>query len=338
MTVTDLSEPYDPPAERDGARSRGAWLVLGTWLLCGGGIGTAIGATLQITGHLPGGAGTVGVFSILLFGVLGGLALRVERQHAVRRPEILDSRGRHGKPVHGGLFVLPIAVTVPALLWLAVVGSVATETLVPALAFGMLAFALSWGGLRAWASHRLVSALEAVELGRLDDARGILLALQGQATAGAGVRATARLDLGWLSLQQGDLDEAARWYTEAQRGRAIAHASAGLALVHLLQDRLDAANDALRRALQSPDARQVQGQIDAVRLLLLWRTEGEAEARAFGERMITEEASFLFRGLLGVLRRRADDPAADDLLAGVRGPLVASGLAGLVPELAILER
>lgn len=301
--------PFEPPREppSEPLPASGGTRVLLIWAACGACIGASLGLTLQLVRGLAGGTAIFGIAGVLVGGLTGAVALQIERRQAASRPAVLGPAGNRSRPLHGLLFVLPAMAAVPFTLWFGVIGSVAAEELVPAFAFGMLALALTWGALRAWGRHQLTRALQALELGQAMEARRQLEALEGNVFATWGARLSARINLGALALEEGRLDDAARWFASVRTGAWSGYAAAGLALVHVLQGRLEPAEEALRAALASSTARAVQAQIDAARLLLVLRQEGEDAARALGEQLLDDQAAGLFRAVLAALRHKAGD-------------------------------
>ncbi|MCB9674260.1 MAG: hypothetical protein H6737_04035 [Alphaproteobacteria bacterium] len=333
----DDTDAFAPPSEAP-ARTPLAGTVLLAWMMSGGVIGLAAGLTSQVLGFDPRVATPLGIGSIAAMTIAGGIALQVERARAKHRPAVLSERGRHERPLHAALFAIPMAFAVPALVALVVVGSVATSSLVPAVLFGTGGFGLGWAARRVASSHTLTAALEALETGDTARARELLQRLEvGWMSTRAG-RTTARLNLGMLALSEGDLDGAARYYETIASEPGRSFARAGLALVRVLQDRLEEAEAAVLDAMGAEQAHGVQGQIDTVRLLLVLRKDGDQAARAMGEQLLTMEAGELFRGVLALLRRRAGDAAGAGELADAHTlqALEESGWAGVIPEISEL--
>ena len=306
---------------------------MGIWALAGATAGTSIGATLQLTGQHETGASSFGIGAMVGCAVLGALAFRLERSWAASRPEVLDGRGRSTRPVHAALYALPIVLAMPAVLWLMIVGSVGTQSVLPALAFGLAAVGMTWAGLRLWSTHRLTRALEDLELGREDAAVQELEVLASSFFVSRKTGTVARLNLGTLALQHGRLNDAARWLMGIDTGQAGAHARVGLALVRAIQGRTLDARGLIAQAMSGRAARAVQAQADAVRILVVMDEEGEAGALEFGERMLGPSASGLHQALVGALRVRA---GADGAL--LRSPRAASILeSGLAAHIEILR-
>jgi hypothetical protein len=308
--------------------------VIGIWALAGATAGTSIGVTLQLTGRHETGASTVGIAGMVVFAILGGLAFALERKRSESRPQVLDGRGRSVRPIHGGVYAAPIGLAMPAVLWLMVVGSVGTNSLIPALAFGVAALGMAWAVLRILSTHRLTRALEDLENGHLVDASEALRTLQGSVFVRGTTRTVARLNLGTLALQQGRLDDAAGWLSGISTGQAGAHARVGLALVHILQGRTEAARGSLAQAMSGQGARAVQDQADAVRILVVLDEEGPFAALEFGERVLGPQSSGLHMALVGALRSEPDD-MPDALLSEARAAaILSSGLGAKIPVFA----
>jgi len=305
-------------------------LVLGSWGLAGACVGAAVGMTLQVTQGMSGAAGSAGAAGMAVGAVLGVIGLLAERSRAAGRPGLVDGRGRAARPLHGAVLGLPIALALPAVLWLIVIGTVALRSLVPAVTFGMVALGLAWAARRVWSNHRLARALEALEAGDLPTAQGALRGLAEHGITTRRARSTARLNLAMLALQVGDGAGALDWVG----GLPGAWPAVVRAQGHLLDGSTGAAEAALAEALSAPGARAVQGQADAVRVLVVWRMDGAASARELAERLHGEGATPLHCALLGALRRQAGDAAGAEALAGseVRA-VVQSALGQSIPEL-----
>jgi len=323
--------PWDTPLEEASGAASHRWLAaLGAWGMAGASVGSAVGGVLQITQAAAGASSTGGTIGMLAGGVLGGVALVVERRAAEERPVLVDASGRGSRPLHGLLFAGPVVAAIPALLVLGVVATVGIGHIAPAVAFSITALAVAWAGLRVWSTHRFTTALEAVERGDLGVARERLASLARAWVATRSARTAARLNLGMMALQQGDATEALRWYDQVAGRSASAWVDTGRALALLLAGELDAAAEALGRASASAGARQVQEQLDAVRVLLVWRSEGSEAARQLGQRLMSPVATPLHRGLMLALdpRDRRSDSVDDELAA-----LLHSGLGQALPEL-----
>lgn len=321
--------PWDTPTEDPSGGSHRWLTVLGSWGMAGAAVGTSVGGVLQATRGVAGAAATWGTAGIALGALVGAAALVVERRAAEQRPLLLDAHGRLGRPLHGALFAVPVLVSLPALGLLGLVAALATGSVVPLVGFLLTAVVVAWAGLRVWSSHRFTRALEAVEEGDLGAARDRLVQLAERWPVSRSARVAARLNLAMMDLSEGHASSALAWL-EGLRG-AEAWASAGRALALVLLGRHDEAGEALAIGLNSPGARQVQGELDAVRVLLVWRTEGADAARALGHSLGGPAASPLHRALnaaLGTYEGSYDDEV---------GALLASGLGERLPELAALR-
>ena len=247
----------------------------------------------------------------------------------------MDVRGRQRFPIHAALLAVPIVVAVPTLMMLAVVGSVAVGSPAPALVFSGLAFTVLWAGRRAWSLHVLEVGVGLADAGKTKEAMRNLLALEAAFWALPHSRLVARWNLGMIELRKGNLDDAAHWLAIPAKGSVKAFAAASLALVRVLQG----SHDAARRLLSTIDGgaagKVVRSQADAVRVLLILRTEGSAEAYALAERLLGDRAGSLLIGLAAWLRLESgDEPGARDLLEmGGRERIEAEGLRTVVTEL-----
>jgi hypothetical protein len=185
--------------------------------------------------------------------------------------------------------------------------------------------------------HQLTRALQALESGDIEGGTGQLDRLAQAWWPTKGARATARLNLAMLALSEGDLEGAARWY-EGLHGVAAGWAEVGLALIAVLRGAHEAAGEHLAIALTGPAARSIQPQADAVRVLLVWRTEGEAEARRVGEELLGPGATPLHRALVASLRHRVGDAAgAAEVRTDEVADLLRTGLGLTIPELRVPE-
>ncbi|MEZ4317831.1 MAG: hypothetical protein R3F61_10015 [Myxococcota bacterium] len=336
-SIDEPTDEFAPPRETSGRATMVGTVVL-AWMLSGATIGLAIGLTAQLTGVDPRLTNPVGIGTIALMTAAGVVAIQVERSLAKSRPTVLSAVGQRERPLHAALFAIPLALATPAVLALIVVGSVAMDSLAPALFFGMGGFTLGWAARRVASSHGLTAALEALEVGDTAEAQRLLEGLEAGWLTTRNSRTAARLNLGMLALSAGDLDRASRYYRDVHGGPAETFARAGLALVYTLQDRLDEAEAAVLDAMGGSALHAVQGQIDTVRLLLVMRREDDTAARTFGEQVLAADAGELFLGLLALLRlRTGDEPGARDLCdATTRGALEESGWRTVIPEIAEL--
>lgn len=336
MTAGDLMfvEPFAPPDVSEARSGPLAAFIVGGWAMTGAVLGTLVGATLQLVGVLP--SVVPLTLAVALFaGFLGAVAWGVDRRLAEGRTPVLDGRGRRRVPAGVWLLGLPLAALVPSLIGLVVIASVRAESIVPGLLFLLVAGGMALLVRPLVATHRLTRAITAAELGRDDDARERLERIHASVWTPRSGRAQAALNLGLLCLQAGELDDAARWYARPRRGRARAFAQTGLALVHALQGQLDASEEALAQAMATGAGRAIQGEVDAVRLLVVLRREGPAAARPLGEQLVGPGAGALFLGLLAVSRAATGSAgaAAEILTPEVRAHLQGTSFARSIPEL-----
>ena len=322
-----MSHPFEPPTLERGPVVKPWLLVAGSWSLAGASVGTALGATLQLTRGWHTSA-ELGVVGMILFGSLGLLALMVERGWSVRRPELVDARGWRSRPVHGVLLGIPVLLAVPALLWLVVVGSIAAASVLPAFVFGTAAVVAAWAGRRVWSSHRLARALEDLETGHRREAVAELQRLASHPLVAVGPRTAARLNLAQLALTDGDAEGALRWSDQVTHGSAGAMAAVVRALAHLLRgDPLDEVEGWLGDVLVTRHAGVVQPEADAVRVLLVWRRDGREPARELAERLYGPTASALHGALL--LASRGEGIAGGPEIEALKS----CGLGRAIPEL-----
>ena len=154
--------------------------------------------------------------------------------------------------------------------------------------------------------------------GDAERARGLLQALAGHPLATRRTRRSASENLGAMALNQGDAAGAVHWYERAGNRAPV---WAGLALARLIQGRTDLADGLMRQALQARGARSVQRELDAVRVLLVWRQDGADAARELADRMDRPGAGPLFLALRAAARGEPLDGG------------VPPGLVAVVPEL-----
>lgn len=326
---------FEPPvASRDPAVY--AWLVVvASWGIGGATLGTAIGATLQLTQGMAWAGMSLGIGGMGLASMLGAVAMMIERSRSALRPELTDMRGTRSRPLHGVLLGVPVAVMIPSLVWLLIVASLSLASLVPAVTFGMLAVAVAWWGLRIWSNHQLARALEGLEEGRTGEARLALKSLAERVVVSRSARTAARLNLAMLALSDGDGVSALGWAHAPARSGAFAWAALARALAHLLNgDPPEEADAWLARAMSGPGSRAVQPEADAVRVLLVWRLEGEAAARRIGEELVGPGSTTLHRALVAALRERAGDrDGARAMRTEEVEGLLLGGMARAIPEL-----
>lgn len=302
-------DPFAPPAGGDPERAPtgSATTVILVWMICGTLVGLTLALTAQLTGSANPLASSLALGPIALGAVGGWLAFHLDRQVARDRPSLLDANGRSSRPVHALVYLLPMLVCAPTLVWLVMVVSVAMTSLRVGLLFGVGGFALGWAARRIVAQQALAEALQLLELGETALAKRQLVSIVDGYWATRGSRCNAHLNLGLVALTQGDLDRAVHHYRAVGTGVGGTFANAGLALVYALQDRVVDAETTLHAALTGPGATAVQGQTDTVRLLLTLREHGPRAARQLGDNLLTLEAGSLFRGLLAYAKLQEGD-------------------------------
>lgn len=329
------SSPFEAPTS-DHDPIAFAWLVVpASWGLAGGALGTALGLTLQLTAAVAHAAPSGGLAAAALGACLGGAALLFERRSSLSRPELVDGRGTRSRPLHGALLFLPVLVAFPSLLWLVFVGSIGVRSLLPGVAFGMIAVLVAVSGIRVIGKHQLARALERLELGEREEAIRTLSSLGRSFFLGRSVWSSARLNLAMLALNDGDGARALQWAEGVGRGAAGSWAAVARALALLLQrSPPDEAERWLQAAASGPGARAVQPESDAVRVLLVWRRDGEAAALQIAEHLHGPHATALHRALLARLRERSGDHAsARSLRTAEVEDLLSRGMARSIPEL-----
>lgn len=331
-----MTSAFDPPAAAVDEELSALPLVLLSWAVAGCVFGAALGLTAQLVGSgaalaLP---GLVVVVALLA----GAASWVVERSFAQGRPAVPDTRGRLRRPPHAAITAGPLLLAVPGAMALVVVGSIAMQSLVPAVIFGLGGFALGWTSRRLISAHRLTEALQALEVGDEVEARRVLEGLETGWLSTRTGRVTARLNLGMLALGRGDLGAAGRWYEQVDASAGRAFARAGLAMVRVLEGRLDEAERHVLEALASPASDAVQPQLDAVRVLIVLREEGASAAVRLASSLHGEAAGDLFLGVYAAACLRADElgRARDLLDDSLRSSLEESGWASVVPEVAEL--
>lgn len=336
-----MSRPFDPPTSsmtRASARERTTtrrWaLVMGSWGLSATAVGTTAGATLQLLGS-PNAAARLGILGLFAGLGIGVIALLLERDQASRRPALVTGGGASDRPLHGALLGLPIALALPALLWMVVVASVAMGSALIGAFFGLGALGLAFAGLRVLAQHRLARALEALEEGRTPRSTDALEVLAKSPISPRHVRTTAQLSVAMSRLQEGRGLEALGWLESIEVGSAAAWAATGRAMASLLlaQDPSDAESH-LAAAFDSEHVNDVRAQADAVRVLIVWRRDGPRAARTLAESLRSASATPLHLALLARLRALdGDHEGEDELSSEAVATMVDSGLGRAIPEL-----
>lgn len=329
-----MTSPFDPPTQEVEVEQARAsllrWaLVVGTWGLSFAAVGTAAGVTAQLGGWSGAAQGLASLG--LLVGVgLGALVLWIERLGARQRPEVVGANGVAERPLHGAVLLVPLClVAAPGLSWLAGAAALVVQSPLPALGFGTGVLGALWAAHRVWAQHRLARGLEAYQVG---EGTGGLAQVATSRWVTRPVRDGARINLALVALQEGRGEEALRWLDAPWRGSAAAWAAAGRALALLLvESRVDDAEEALREALVLPGRSAVDAELDAVRVLIVWRQHGPDAARDIAEQLYGPGAGVLHRALLGRLQ---GGPEGERLLeAPAVRSLLRSGLGRAIPEL-----
>jgi len=328
-------QPFAPP--REATEGSTALLVaLTVWLVAGACVGLAIGVFVEINGVLPAvlpasaaGAG--------LFGVAGVGAARLERRMSERRTAVVDARGTMQRPVAGWVTGVPLGLVVASCAALVVLGTVRADSMVPGVAFGLIAVGVATLFVPLASRQAIARAVEAVEQGRHDEARARFLAIAGRPWVGESRRSLARLNLGLLALIDGDLQDAMRWYDQVRHPRITPFAPSGTALPAVLAGDYAKAEDRLGRAMTGA-TRAVQGEVDGVRALLVLERDGPAEALDLCERISGGPVGALFLGVMAAAKAGVGDRAGAEaiLTPDVRASLLASGIGQRVPALAAL--
>jgi hypothetical protein len=214
------------------------------------------------------------------------------------------------------LVAVPILAGTVGVFGLVLLYALRIQSGFPLAMFGVVVLAGMLVGRPALAARALTRAVEALESGDTLRARARLLALERAFWVPATSQIMAALNLGFLSFADGDLEEAARWYERAGRGRLNPYAATGLALVRTLQARWPEAEELLNSAGVGSAGRLAQAEIDGVRLLLALRREGPQEARELGERLNGPGAGGLFLAVLAACRRKTGDESGALVLLG----------------------
>lgn len=309
-------------------------IVVG-WMLAGIAAGTAIGATAHLVGAVRAVGAVVGSGGIV-GALLGAAAWAWDRRRAGRRAAVLDGHGRWARPSAAALLGVPLAIGVASLLVLVVIGTVHTGSPLAGLAFLVVALGLLTLAPSVWVTGRLRAAALAAQAGREAEAARTWKTLARSRWAPRSAADQAALNLGSLALARQDGASARAWYGRVRGGRAAAFAASGLALLDVLDGRFAAAEHRLARTSRA--GRAVQGEVDAVRLLLVWRRDGLAEALGLGDRLLGPESGVLFLAILAAIRREADDPEGAEALGGpaLAEALRESTVARALPELRAL--
>jgi hypothetical protein len=292
-------------------RLRRPWRVVVAWTVVGTVVGTFLGTELGDALFVGGGLG----------GLVGsGLGYRqpVAPGSAVEASLVRAS-------VSGGLtFIGLLAITV------ARAGRVDAVLL-----YGGMAVTAGFFGRRHRARQRLQRGVEVLTDDQLAVRRSGLVELATSRWWPRAERDHAAYQLGTLAMAAGELDQAARWLTPLRAGVTGTYARLALALVVTLRGETQRANDLLGEVHRGRTDPRVRAQADAVRVLLVWREQGDAAALETAERVLAPTSPVLLRGLTAVLRDRADDTVGTLAMLdeGTRAALVERGWHLHLPEL-----
>ncbi|MBN2798844.1 MAG: hypothetical protein JXX28_06810 [Deltaproteobacteria bacterium] len=192
---------------------------------------------------------------------------------------------------------------------LALSGGGASPGAAAAWAGGGAALAGFAAGLRASsASRQLKRALIWLGRGQEAPALAALRALAGGGVTPRSQRDQAALALGLHALEHGRYAEAESWLARPQGGVVAAFALSARGLLCALDGRAAEAL-AFSDSARAAGGPAVQGELDTVRLLLVWQAEGPSQATELGERLLTAESGALFRGILAAALRQVGQPA-----------------------------
>ena len=255
-----------------------------------------MGFTLHATRTLVGNSGPFGIGGAIAGAWIAYAAVRMDRSRTAGFSPLPDGQQW---PIHGGVYAVPMLAAMPAILWLGLLVAVDARSLIPVFGAGAAVVAIAWGLIRVWSDHRLVVGLLALAQEDEAGARQALQTLAQHPLATRRARKVARENLGRILLSAGELSSAAHWFSQIE---GSASASAGLAVAQAGLGQIEAASHALEQARSSPGARAVQAEIDAARVLVLWRSEGPQAARELAERLDNPASGSLFRALAGHLR------------------------------------
>ena len=283
-----MSDPWRAPTP-EGGRPPIPSELLAVWAAAGAVLGADLGIALHAFEWVAGWTLYLSVLGALGFAVLGHWVWRMERAESAERPAVYGSRGELEVPIHISAWAPALVVLIPGLVALGVLGALASLSIIPLVFFGGGAVATSFGTLRLWARHKLTTGLQLLVLDRQEEAIQALVAVARHPLVSTAVRRGARENLGRVALSRGDVAGAVNWFSQAGTG---AGALVGLSLAHALGGQDEVALATLQRALAHPSAPVVQSELDGVRLLLVWRTEGPEEARALAARIGTGGALF----------------------------------------------
>jgi hypothetical protein len=309
-------------------------------MVMGAVLGMGYTLTLRMTAFDEQGAVRTAYF-IVLGAISGVLAHGVER-HLSRRygVQLLDQRGQLVYPRHPVVFVLPAFIAIPGLLWLGVVGSLHTHSLLAAEAFGFSTLIVVWGLWRAWCSHRLTRSLQYLTQNENKRGRAILERLGTGLLVPMRIKAIARLNVAQLALRGGELQQALALFQGVRRSKSRCAALIGSALAQALLGRHGAAEVSIREISRLAGSRDYTNQIDEIRLLIALRRDGDEAAFKLGQRLSSPTNGDVFRGLMGVAIARLERDVelyewAED---GLLERLALAGMLDIIPELRELPR
>jgi hypothetical protein len=329
-----MSEPFEPPSEPVHARdSEAALMPIVVWAMAGACIGVGAGFTADMMGW-DNAAILFGFGGMVTGGGVGWLAHRIDRARAQARIAISDARGRRVRPIATWVLAAPLGLLVLGLLWLVVIGTIRAET--PWAGAASLGLTIGVASLfrPLWTRGALGRAVVAAESGFDDEATRLFSAIDRGILYPRKARAMARMNLGLLALRAGRLEEAAEMYSRVHHIKARPFACTGLALTQTLQGEFGEVGELLNEATRL-GGRATQGEVDGVRLLVVLRTEGPADAVALGTRLLAPGVGSLFLGVLTVAHHAVGDEVGARALVTdeLRRGLQDSGLDVVVPEI-----
>jgi hypothetical protein len=309
--------------------------VVIAWMVTGAVLGMGYSVTVRVTSFDEQGAIRL-LYAILLGAIVGVVAHLLERRWTLRYGvELLDHRGHLVHPRHPVVLVLPAVIAIPGLLWLGVVGSLHTHSLLAAEAFGVSSLLVLAGLWRAWCSHRLTLGLQYLTVNENVRGRGILEGLGTGVLVPARLKSIARLNVAQLALRGGELQQALALFQGVRRPKSRAVALVGSALTQTLLGRYGAAEVTLRELSRLPGARELQSQIDEIRLLVALRRDGEVKAFELGQRLSSPNNGDVFEALLVVIVSRLERnvPVMDWGQEEVFARLSLAGMPEIIAEL-----
>lgn len=293
------------PSERS-ANGQDTLPVVIAWMVTGAVLGMGHSLTVRVTAFDEYGAARL-AYAILLGAVTGVLVHALERRWTRRYGvQLLDQRGNFVYPRHPVVFVLPAFIAIPGLLWLGVIGSLHTRSLLAAEAFGVSTLLVLVGLWRAWCTHRLTLALQYLTVNENVRGRRILEGLGTGVLVPARLKSIARLNVAQLALRGGELQQALALFQGVRGPKSRAAALVGSALTQALLGRYGAAEVSLRGLARLSGARDYQSQIDEIRLLVALRRDGEEAAFELGQRISSPNDGDVFRALMVVIISRLE--------------------------------